>query len=393
VALLCIDLDHFKNVNDTRGHALGDELLCQVSSRLQQCVRIRDTLARLGGDEFGVILTARDSEQRAHVVANRIRETLSVPFDLKHHQVAVTASVGIALFPDDAADAAAMLNCADLALNQAKAAGRNNYQFFKSDMNAAALARRSIEQGLRQALERSEFVLHYQPQTNFATGAIAGVEALLRWQHPSRGLLCPVDFMAVAEESGLIVPMGRWVLQEACRQAQAWEDAGFAPIRMAVNVSAVELRSNGFAAGVHAILTDTGLLPRHLELELTETSLMQGFAPTVKVLQALKGFGVQLALDDFGAGYSSLTHMRSFPIDTLKIGRSFVRDLATDADDASIVSAVINMGHSLHMLVVAAGVETAEQAALLRAQACPEGQGYHFGRPGSAAGIATLRAL
>jgi diguanylate cyclase (GGDEF)-like protein/PAS domain S-box-containing protein len=392
LALLFLDLDRFKHINDSLGHGVGDLLLRSVAKRLLARVRSSDTVSRQGGDEFVILLSEIAHAGDAGITAESLLRALDEPHLVENHEIHITGSIGIVTFPDDAEDADAMLKCADLAMYQAKATGRNNYQFFKPDFNITGLVNQSIEQGLRQALERSEFVLHYQPQVSFATGAIAGVEALLRWQHPLRGLLCPVDFMSVAEESGLIVPIGRWVLREACRQAKAWEDAGFAPIRMAVNVSTVELRAKLFTEGVKAALTATGLAPHHLELELTETFLTQESSPTVTVLQGLKALGVQLALNDFGAGHSSLSYMRRFPIDTLKIDRSFVRDLTTDTGDAGIVSAVINLGHSLHMLVVAEGVETAEQAAMLRAQACPEGQGFFLAAPENAAAISTLRA-
>jgi diguanylate cyclase (GGDEF)-like protein/PAS domain S-box-containing protein len=392
LAVLFLDLDRFKHINDSLGHAVGELLLQSVAKRLLARVRNSDTVSRQGGDEFVILLSEVARGEDAGITAESILRALDEPHLLEGHEIHITGSIGIVIFPDDAADAEAILKCADLAMYQAKATGRNNYQFFKSDLNIIALVHQSIEKGLRQALARGQFELHYQPQIDFVTGAIAGVEALLRWQHPTRGLLCPVDFMSVAEESGLIVPIGRWVLREACRQAQAWEDAGFSPIRVAVNVSAVELRSKLFAEGVYAVLQETGLAPQNLELELTETFLMQDSSTTAAVLLALKGFGVQLALDDFGTGYSSLSYVRRFPIDTLKIDRSFVRDLTTDADNATIVSAVINMGHSLHMLVVAEGVETADQATMLREQACPQGQGYYFASPLSAETFATLRA-
>lgn len=392
LALLFLDLDHFKHINDSLGHAVGDLLLQSVAKRLLDCVRSSDTVSRQGGDEFVILLSEVAHAADAGLSAENILRSLDKPHLAEQHEIHITGSIGIVTFPDDAEDADTMLKCADLAMYQAKATGRDNYQFFKSELNASALEHQTIEQGLRRALERAEFELHYQPQMNLATGAIAGVEALLRWRHPSRGLLWPVDFMSVAEQSGLIVPMGRWILREACRQAKAWENLGLLPIRMAVNVSTVELRSKHFVEGVEAVLQDTGLLPRHLELELTETFLMQDSSATATVLQALKGLGIQLALDDFGTGYSSLSYMRRFPIDALKIDQSFVRDLTTDADDASIVGAVINMGHSLHMRVVAEGVETAEQALMLREQACPEGQGYYFGRPVTDRAISTLLA-
>jgi EAL domain-containing protein (putative c-di-GMP-specific phosphodiesterase class I) len=270
---------------------------------------------------------------------------------------------------------------ADFAMYHAKDSGRNNYQFFNPDMNVRAVERQSVEDGLRHAIKRQEFVLHYQPKMHLETGAIIGVEALIRWRHPQRGLVHPAQFIPIAEECGFIVPIGRWVLREGCRQARAWQNAGLPRVRIAINISAVELRAKDFVAGVHAILTETGLEPRYLELELTETFLMQDSKSTAAVLHALKNVGVTLALDDFGTGYSSLSYLKRFPIDTLKIDRSFVRDLTTDADDASIVSAVISMGKSLHMRVVAEGVETREQLAFLQEQGCPEGQGYYFSKP------------
>jgi diguanylate cyclase (GGDEF)-like protein/PAS domain S-box-containing protein len=381
LAVLFLDLDHFKHINDSLGHAIGDGLLQSVARRLLACIRNSDTVSRQGGDEFIVLLSEVAQAQDAGIIADKILISLNEPHRIERHEIHVTASIGIVTYPDDAADAASLLKNADFAMYQAKHGGRNHFQFFKANLNIAALERQTIELGLRHAVERRELLLHYQPQMNLATGAVSGVEALLRWQHPARGLLSPDQFIAVAEETGLIVPIGRWVLGEACRQAVAWQRAGLPPIRIAVNVSAVELRAKGFVEGVGAILRASGLEPRRLELELTETFLILDSSATGRVLRAIKDLGVQLALDDFGTGYSSLSHMRRFPIDTLKIDHSFVRNLTIDADDASIVSAVINMGHSLHKLVVAEGVETSAQAAVLRAQACPQAQGYYFSRP------------
>jgi len=381
LALLFLDLDHFKHINDSLGHAIGDRLLQSVAKRLLDCVRSSDTVSRQGGDEFVILLSQVMHAEDAGISAEKILSALNQPHHIDEHAIFATASIGIVTYPDDAADGETLLKNADFAMYQAKDYGRNNYQFFKSDLNVTALERQAVEHGLRHAVERGELVLHYQPQINLATGAIAGVEALLRWRHPLRGLLYPASFVSVAEESGWIVPIGRWALREGCRQAMAWQDAGLPPMRIAVNVSAVELRAKDFVDGVRAVLRDTRLDPRHLELELTETFLMHDSTSTATVLEALKGMGVQLALDDFGTGYSSLSYMKRFPIDTLKIDQSFVRNLATDADDASIVSAVIHMGSSLHMLVVAEGVETSEQAELLRAQDCPEAQGFYFSHP------------
>jgi diguanylate cyclase (GGDEF)-like protein/PAS domain S-box-containing protein len=381
LAVLFLDGDRFKHINDSLGHAIGDRLLQSVAQRLLDCVRRSDTVSRQGGDEFVILLSEVAHAQDAAVSAEKILVAMSAPHRIDHHDVHLTVSIGIVTYPDDGTDAETLVKNADFAMYDAKNNGRNNYQFFRPDMNVRAMERQSIESGLRDAMERGEFVLHYQPKMNLETGGIIGVEALIRWHHPQRGLVPPAQFIPVAEDCGFIVPIGRWVLHEACHQARAWQDSGLRPVRIAVNVSAVELRANDFVAGVNDILTETGLDPRYLELELTETFLMQDSKSTVAVLQALKGMGVQLALDDFGTGYSSLSYLKRFPIDSLKIDRSFVRDLTTDPDDASIVTAVISMGKSLHMGVVAEGVETREQLAFLQEQSCPEGQGYYFSRP------------
>jgi len=381
LAVLFLDGDRFKHINDSLGHAIGDRLLQSVALRLLDCVRRSDTVSRQGGDEFVILLSEVTRPQDAAVSAEKILQAMSAPHRIGPHDVHLTMSIGIVTYPDDGTDAETLVRNADFAMYEAKKNGRNNYQFFRPDMNVRAVERQSIESGLRDAMERAEFVLHYQPKMNLETGAIIGVEALIRWHHSERGLVPPAQFIPVAEECGFIVPIGRWVLREACHQAKAWQDSGLRPVRISVNVSAVELRSSDFVAGVRDILTETGLDPRYLELELTETFLMQDSKSTVAVLRALKGMGVQLALDDFGTGYSSLSYLKRFPIDTLKIDRSFVRDLTTDADDASIVTAVIGMGKSLHIGVVAEGVETREQLAFLREQSCPEGQGYYFSRP------------
>jgi diguanylate cyclase (GGDEF)-like protein/PAS domain S-box-containing protein len=390
LAVLFLDGDRFKHINDSLGHAIGDRLLQSVAQRLLACVRSSDTVSRQGGDEFVILLSEVTRPQDAAVSAAKILLALRTPHRIDQHEVHLTVSIGIVTYPDDGTDAETLVRNADFAMYHAKNSGRNNYQFFKPDMNLRAVERQSLENGLRDAMERQEFVLHYQPKMNLKTGAIIGVEALIRWHHPQRGLVPPAQFIPIAEECGFIVPIGRWVLREACHQARAWQDAGLRPMRIAVNVSAVELRAKDFVSGVRAILTESGLEPRYLELELTETFLMQDSKSTAAVLQALKGMGVQLALDDFGTGYSSLSYLKRFPIDTLKIDRSFVRDLTTDADDASIVSAVISMGRSLHMGVVAEGVETREQLAVLQEQSCPEGQGYYFSRPMVAEEVAKL---
>jgi diguanylate cyclase (GGDEF)-like protein/PAS domain S-box-containing protein len=381
LAVLFLDVDRFKHINDSLGHAIGDRMLQSVAQRLLGCVRNSDTVSRQGGDEFVVLLSDVTHSRDAVVSVEKILQAMSTPHNIEQYDLSITVSIGIAIYPDDGEEAEILMKRADFAMYHAKDAGRNNYQFFKPDMNARAVERQSLESGLRHALERQEFTLHYQPKMDLKTGTIMGVEALIRWCHPERGLVSPAQFIPIAEECGFIVPIGRWVLREACRQAQAWRGAGLAPLRIAVNISAVELRAKDFVAGVSAILEETGFDPSCLELELTETFLMQDSHSTAVVLLALKDMGVQLALDDFGTGFSSLSYLKRFPIDTLKIDQSFVRDVTTDADDASIVSAVISMGKSLHMRVVAEGVETRAQLEFLRQHSCPFGQGYYFSRP------------
>src|SRR5665213_1189343 len=392
LAVLFLDLDRFKHINDALGHDFGDRVLRIVAQRLLHCARSSDTVSRQGGDEFVIVLSEISQALDAEVCAAKILTALSAPFYIDQHELYITASIGIATYPEDGREADGLLKHADLAMYHAKSNGSNNYQFFEASMNARAAERQSLENDLRHAIEREEFILHYQPKIDLATGAIIGVEALLRWAHPERGLILPGQFMAIAEESGLIVPIGRWVLMEGCARARAWRDAGLPPLRLAVNTSAVELRTKGFVAGVHAMLMQAGLVPGDLELELTETFLLQDVDSTTKVLGALKDVGVQLALDDFGTGYASLSHLRRFPIDTLKIDRSFVRDITMDSADASIVRAVIGMGNSLGMQVVAEGIETAEQFDFLRQQGCPEGQGYYFSEPLIAAEFARVLA-
>ena len=381
VALLYMDLDRFKHINDSLGHAVGDELLKSVARRLLACVRSSDTVSRQGGDEFLILLEEVAHAEDAAVCAEKIIQAMDAPHQIGDHDLRLTVSIGIATFPEDAADADTMLRNADFAMYQAKYSGRNNYQFYKPEMNAHAIERQSVETDLRQAIERQEFVLNYQPRVDLETGTIVGVEALIRWDRPSRGLMPPAQFIPIAEESGLILPIGRWALDEACRQARAWQDGGFSPISIAINVSAVELRARDFLANVRQILQNSRLEPRFLEIELTETFMMQDWKSAAQILRALKSLGVRIALDDFGTGYSSLSNMRRFPIDTLKIDQSFVRDMTTDTDDASIVGAVIDIGRSLHMRVVAEGIQTRDQLVFLQNRQCPEGQGYYFGPP------------
>jgi diguanylate cyclase (GGDEF)-like protein/PAS domain S-box-containing protein len=385
LAVLFLDVDRFKHINDSVGHVIGDRLLQSLAQRLLACVRSTDTVSRQGGDEFVILLSEVTHAAGAAVSAEKLLLALSAPHRIDHHSLQVTVSIGIATYPEDGTDAETLIKRADFAMYHAKDSGRNNYQFFEPQMNVRAVERQCVENDLRRAMERQEFVLHYQPKVNLRSGAVTGVEALIRWHHPQRGLMLPAQFIPIAEECGFIVSIGQWVLREACQQAKVWQDAGLPATRVAINVSTVELRAKGFLAGVRNILLETGMDPIHLELELTETFLMQDATSTVAVLRAIDALGVRLALDDFGTGYSSLSHLKRFPIDTLKIDRSFVRDLTTDTDDASIVSAVISMGESLQMRVVAEGVETPQQLAFLQEHSCPEGQGYQFSQPVAAA--------
>jgi diguanylate cyclase (GGDEF)-like protein/PAS domain S-box-containing protein len=381
LSVLFLDLDRFKHINDSLGHVVGDRLLQSVAQRLLSCVRGSDTVGRQGGDEFVVLLWEVRRAEDAAIAATKILEALRKPHLIDEHELHITASIGIVTYPEDGTDVETLMKKADLAMYHAKQARHDSYQFFKPEMNARAIERQSLEDTLHYAIERQELVLYYQPKFNLATGGIIGAEALIRWRHPQRGLVPPGQFISIAEECGLIVPIGRWVLREACRQARAWQILGLPPLCVAINVSAVELRAPGFVAGVRATLKEMGLEPCYLELELTETVLIEDSRSVADVLKELKDIGVLLALDDFGTGYSNLSQLKRFPIDALKIDQSFVRDLAVDEDDAGIVTAVIGMGKSLHMRVVAEGVETREQLEILREHGCPQGQGYYFCRP------------
>ncbi|MBC7944816.1 MAG: EAL domain-containing protein, partial [Burkholderiales bacterium] len=356
LAVLFLDIDHFKHINDSLGHSIGDKLLQSVARSLAACVRGSDTVSRMGGDEFVVLLSEIEHAEDAALSAEKMLAALTAPHMIAGHDLHVSASIGISIFPDDGADTETLIRNADTAMYVAKEAGRNNNQFFRKDMNIRAVERQSLEGSLRRALARREFVLHYQPKVNLRTGVITGVEALIRWKHPQRGLIPPAQFVPIAEDSGLIVPIGRWVLGEACRQAQAWIDAGRGAMTMAVNISAIEFRSKGFLESIRAILFETGLAPNRLELELTESVLMQEAGSTAALLEELKTMGVQLAVDDFGTGYSSLSYLKRFPIDVLKIDQSFVKDMTTDPDDAVIVAAVLGMGKNLKYRVIAEGV-------------------------------------
>jgi diguanylate cyclase (GGDEF)-like protein/PAS domain S-box-containing protein len=390
VAVLFLDLDGFKHINDSLGHPIGDKLLQSIAKRLVDCGRSSDTISRQGGDEFVVLLSEIEQSDDAAITARRMLQAVAEPHSIDQHDLHVTASIGLSICPDDGQDADTLIKNADTAMYQAKENGHQSYQFFKPAMNVRAVERQSIEESLRRALERQEFALQYQPIIDLRTGEITGAEALIRWTHPTRGPVPPVQFIPVAEDCGLILPIGNWVLREACKQAQAWIDAGLPLITMAVNISAMEFRDDRFLDGVFAIFKETGLDPRSLELELTESVLMKRAESTESILKALRARGVQVAVDDFGTGYSSLSYLRRFPIDALKIDQSFVRQITTNPDETSIVTAVISMGRSLKLRVVAEGVETQEELAFLQAHQCDEAQGYFFSRPVAAEQFAKL---
>ncbi len=381
VAVLFLDLDGFSHINDSLGHPIGDKLLQSVAQRVLGCVRNSDTVSRQGGDEFVVLLSEVEAGENAAMSARRLLQAVAVVHSIDQHDLHVTASIGVSVYPDDGLDAETLIKNADTAMYQAKDNGRQSYQFFKPAMNVRAVERQSIEESLRRALERKEFALHYQPKINLRTREITGAEALLRWTHPIRGLVPPAQFIPVAEDCGLIVPIGNWVLREACQQARTWLDVGLPLASMAVNISAMEFRNENFLQGVFAILKDTDLDPRFLELELTESVLMKHADSTESILKALRAKGIQLAVDDFGTGYSSLSYLRKFPVNALKIDQSFVRQISTAPDETTIVAAVISMGRNLKLRVVAEGVETQEELAFLQARQCDEAQGYFFSRP------------
>jgi diguanylate cyclase (GGDEF)-like protein/PAS domain S-box-containing protein len=392
VAVLVLDLDRFKRINDTLGHNVGDQLLAAVGSRLTQSLRVADyvtradaapmagNLARLGGDEFTIQVSGLAQAADVAKIVRRILGVLSQPFDVGGQEVVVTASAGIAVYPDDGQDVDALLKNADSAMYHAKSLGKDNYQFFSPSMNASSLSKLTLENQLRKAIDRGELLLHYQPKVDASTSRIAGVEALVRWQHPEHGMVPPGEFIPLAEETGLIVPIGDWVLGEAARQAAAWRAAGL-KLSIAVNMASPSFAQPDFVTKVAAVLFQAKLEPGAIELELTESVLMQDVEGARETLRALKSHGVGLSVDDFGTGYSSLAYLRRLPIDTLKIDRSFVRDVITNAEDASITGAIIDLGKSLGLAVVAEGVETEAQAAFLRGRGCTLMQGFLFSRP------------
>jgi len=381
LALMFVDLDHFKKINDSLGHGVGDRLLTSVANRLVSCVRRTDTVSRLGGDEFVILLSQVEREEDAAYTARKILRALALPHVIEGKSLDVSVSVGVSTYPTDGPDAESLMNKADTAMYEAKQHGRNNYQFFRPEMQTGLAERQLLERDLRCALGRNEFLLLYQPKFNLQTGEITGVEALIRWVHPQRGMISPAQFVPLAEECGLILSIGRWVLLEACKQARAWSDAGLGIVPVAVNVSAAEFGDKDFLSGVRATLIATGVAPPNLELELTETVLMNDAESAVKTLRALKSIGVQLAIDDFGTGFSSFTYLQRFPVDALKLDQSFVHEITENHTDATILSAMINIGNSLKQRVIAEGVETREQLKFLQRHECGQGQGYYFSRP------------
>ncbi len=381
VWVVFVDLDRFKFVNDTLGHRAGDTLLNKVAERLLLAIRETDTAARLGGDEFALILPERSDERLSMSVVQRIMDMLAAPLAVEGHEFFVTCSTGVAAYPVDGTDADTLIKHAEVAMYRAKEMGRNNFQFYTSAMNAAALERLHIEGSLRSAIERQEFMLHYQPQVDLQSGLIVGMEALIRWVHPELGMVSPARFIGLAEETGLIVPIGKWVTRTACLQNKAWHDAGLGQLRIAVNFSPRQFYEEDMVQSVAAILEESGLDPKYLEVELTESLVMTDVDRAIKILRDLKGLGVQLSIDDFGTGYSSLSYLKRFPIDVLKIDQSFVRDITLDPDDAAIVASIISLAHSLRLKVIAEGVETYEQLAYLATHGCDQIQGYYFSRP------------
>ena len=389
LAVLFLDCDRFKHINDTLGHSIGDQVLRSVAQRLRTCVRESDTVSRHGGDEFLILLSEVDHPDDAGLIAEKIVASIGEPHPIAGHELTLSASVGIALYPEDGQDTQTLVMRADAAMYHAKNDGRNRFVFYRGDMDAPAVKRSSIESELRGALDAEEFELFYQPTIDLSTGAIRGAEALIRWRHPQRGLIYPDQFIPAAESSGLIVPVGRWALGEACRQARQWQDAGLPAIPIAVNVSALQFRTPGFLEDIRRCLHDAQLDPRYLELELTESALMVDSEVTTSLLEVLKQERVVLKVDDFGTGPSSLSYLQHCPFDVLKIDQSFVQGIVP-FDGAPLVRAVIAMGKSLGCKVVAEGVETTYQFAYLRAEHCDEGQGFHFSPAVAAPAFAEL---
>lgn len=380
LAVMFIGLDRFKRINNALGYPVGDEVLQQVSRSLVATVRDSDSVFRYGSDEFVIVLHDVQHPQQTQHIADKVLRTISATRHVAGHDLSVTASLGISIYPNDSCNAVELIKHAETAMHTSKERGANDFSFYTKDMNLRAQRQQNLESAIRQALERDEFVLHYQPKLDLRSGRIVGAEALIRWFQPRSGWVSPADFIPVAEDSGLIVPLTQWVLRQACEQAQAWRGMGLPPLCMSVNVSPIDFRQRDFVDNLAAILKQSGLPPARLELEITESVLMQNVDETVDILQKIKAMGVRLALDDFGTGYSSLSYLRRFPIDVLKIDQSFVRGLNVNSQDAQLISAIIGMGKSLELNIIAEGVETVEQLNFLKTQQCEEGQGFLFSK-------------
>ena len=381
VALIFLDLDNFKTINDSLGHSVGDALLKAIASRLRECVRDTDTISRQGGDEFLIVLPELPDAEAIAPLMVKLMERLQQPFDAEGHELTTSVSIGIAIYPDDGENFDTLLKKADMAMYRAKDAGRNTYRFFDEQMNTEAVEQLAMRNGLRKALEQGEFLLHYQPQIDLDSGRVIGAEALVRWQHPELGMVPPGRFIPIAEESGLIVPLGEWVLHEACLQTMRWQKSGLTDLVVAVNLSAVQFKRGDVEQTVVNALEASGLDPALLELELTESILIRNTETILDTVKRLKLLGVKLSIDDFGTGYSSLSYLKRFAVDKLKIDQSFIRDLATDPDDAAIVRAIIQMARSLGLKTIAEGVEEEGILDRLRVFRCDEAQGYHFAKP------------
>jgi diguanylate cyclase (GGDEF)-like protein len=380
-AVLYLDLDRFKMINDTLGHSVGDELLRLVAGRLTQTLRETDTVARIGGDEFIILLSSVNDHGDVSVLANKILQALIVPFKLRDHELFITSSLGICMFSDDTRDTEDIVKKADIAMYHAKAMGRNNVQFYNNDMDQNASRRFVISNSLRRGLEQNEFRVYYQPKVDVASGRIVAMEALVRWEHPELGLLSPVEFIQLAEETGLIMQLGEWVLRESCIQNMKWQSEGIVDLRVAVNLSGYQLQHTALLATIRTVLKETGMSPDRLELEITESVIMQNADFAVSVLSAISDLGIHISIDDFGTGYSSLAHLKRFSVNTLKIDKSFVRDVDLSSTDAAIATAIIAMGNSLNLNVIAEGVETQSQYDFLKINNCDQVQGFLFCRP------------
>lgn len=384
MAVMFLDLDRFKNINDTLGHFTGDILLQEVSVRLKNCVRVDDTVTRLGGDEFAILLPEINHEENVINIARKILEAFKQPFRIKEHEFFITTSIGISIYPLDAQDLDTLVKNADIAMYRAKENGKNNYQFYTLTMNERALEKLVIENNLRRALEKNEFFLNYQPLVDFQTGKITGCEALIRWHHPDLGVIPPGDFISLAEETGLIVPIGEWVLYTACLQLKSWHNAGYPHLRISVNISARQFQKSDLVETIVKILKKTDLNPSFINLEITENNIMQNTQKNLETINKLKSLGVKICIDDFGTGFSSLSYLKLFEVDALKIDKSFINDIVKNSNDKLITSAIINMAHSLNLKVIAEGVETLEQFNYLKQQNCNTMQGYYFSKPVSA---------